>query len=85
MVLHRLLFLVVPVGSRGENPFRLAIYLGHWWPGQPLREGIRIVGGRLWLPSADAGLHEVTLERRAAPTREVIQVRGREVASPAPT
>ncbi len=70
MVLHRLLFFVVPVGARGENPFRLAIYLGHWWPGQPLREGVRIVGGRLWL------------ERPAAPTREVIQIGRTEISTP---
>jgi len=73
MVLHRLLFLMVHVGGAGENPFRLAIWLGHWWPGQPLREGVRIVGGRLWLPS----------ERAAAPAGEVIQVGRAEVAPPA--
>lgn len=77
MVLHRLLFFVVPVGGRGESPFRLAIYLGHWWPGQPLREGVRIVAGRLWLPESGNAKRCAT-----APASEVIQIGRGEVAAP---
>jgi len=75
VVLHRLLFFVVPIGGGGENPFRLAIYLGHWWPGEPLREGVRIVAGRLWL----SGRNE---RPAAAPTCEVIQVGRTEISTP---
>jgi len=88
VVLHRLLFLVVPVGGRGENPFRLAIYLGHWWPGKPMREGVRIVGGRLWLPGNDRPLQGLSgghLPAAAAPAVKMIQVRVREGTSPRAT
>ncbi len=65
------------VGSPNESPFRLAIYLGHWWPGERMRAGVRIVGGRLWLSSARE-------ERAAAiPAGKVVEIGGREIAAPA--
>ena len=79
MVLHRLLLFMVPVGGPGESPFVWAIYLGLWWPGQSLEAGVRIVGGRLWLPGPRDAERAAT---RA--TCEMVEVRRGEVAAPGP-
>ena len=70
-----LLIIGVPIAyALGIAAFAAALYLG-WRRGNRWPTGWKIVGDTLW-----------TVERPStAPTSEVIQVRGREVAAPAPT